>query len=1232
MTAKPSAILQATDAQATAANPYQHAWVSANAGTGKTKVLSDRYLALLLAGNKPEQILCLTYTNAGAGEMANRITSQLSRWAYIPESDLIDEITTLEKPYIKHIQPSQQTQTNQYQLTRDKIAKARQLFTDVLDCPEGLKIQTIHAFCQSILARFPLEAQISPALKLIEDHQVTNIVANATNIFLQKHLENPRIHKALSILIDETAPSNISLLFDAIQNEINEQNFTQIDDLIKQWLGSDQALEPITLTKQIVTERLLDDQDLYAIIEHKIGRDKNSYPPLQSWLAYNAQDRLKHFELYQNYFLTKKATIITAFENKRRKAHDQNDITELDLATRCQKEANRILDLLHRIDNIRLAQNTRAMFDIFKVLAPIFDHEKKRQGVVTYNDLINLTASLFSSSDTKDWVLYKLDHNIRHILIDEAQDTNPKQWKIIAELCALFFTSDDSFYVASQEQSKPKSQRNANHIFGKQLQWLPRTLFAVGDIKQSIYRFQGARPIYFEEHRKRFSTLSKQSNVGFENVPMQTSFRSGNAQLQLIDQVFANDEVPLSEQKITPKHQSYQNTRHGHVELWPVLRPQTNLSSDQTVQSLPAPSCLQLLCTQIADTIKSMIGTCWVSSKQRYAREGDFMILVAKRRPLMDPLTRALRKAGIAVSPGDKTNLLDEPAIIDIMSLLRFLSLPQDDLSLAEALRSPFIGANEQDIMDLVADKFTHNRQSIWETLLHQHTTHLNPAIIWLKKLLSATDQIALYDLIRMCLDLACPGPFLDQKNSSASDIPIITGRCALAQRLGNDINHQLESFSEFVSQYEIEQPSSLGAFIEYAQERASSLQKKQAKTNQNHVHIVTVHSAKGLEAPIILLPENIRSDNPKSDAISNIENENGLQITINKPAKWIGNCIDDFIAFGKQQEEYEKNRLLYVALTRSEDRLIIMAADNKSETNKKPYQGPPKHTWYTKISNGLHRLANTNGFQRQELVQNNPNFTWYGPKLIYETGYSQLQSSKPTPTSAPDPIELPAWVHTTLPLERETSAIITPSKIATSPNKHAKAFAKPANKLALLRGRFIHLLLEKLPNYQATSHLSIALRIAKQFYGLPQPTIDEAIDTCMTILNDPVFADIFTNKSRGELGFASTLNANTLAHIMPKADLHDLQSNKSKNGNTLIIGRIDRLVITNTHVLIVEYKSNVSIPKKPEAISNHILAQLSAYYHAAEQIYPNKPIQVAILWTHAPSLMHVPNHLLSKL
>lgn len=964
-------------AQLLAADPKVSAWVAASAGTGKTKVLTDRILNLLLQGFAPERILCLTFTKAAAAEMANRLTQRLACWATLSASELTQELEGL---------------MGAGSFTPSLSAQARHLFTLVLDAPGGMQIQTIHGFCQSILSRFPLEAGISPHFRVLDDMQTEEMVQEALHAAFMH--PTPMMEAALAILNSSMGDQQFSsILNEFFQHRARIVTLLEHHKTLWDYVGD--------LLRFLDVDPFVEEPE--AILDaHLAGRLKKQFAPTED-----------DFEAYVSVYLTQKKEI------RKKLSEDQ------------KPQAERILKFVKSVSALEVAQRTVAVLVLFQGVLEAYQDRKMRRCVLDYDDLIIQTQKLLSQPGVASWVMYKLDGGIDHLLVDEAQDTNAAQWEIIQSLTAEFFASDKPY----------------------------RTFFAVGDAKQSIYSFQGANPQEFLRLKNHFAALSQKVGQGWREVQLDLSYRSTTAILEIVDEVFANAQhrrgVSFDESAIV--HQAFRENHPGLVELWPLIEPNEVKEEEGTKGEWRLPlnrverfSLEARLAHYLAEEVEK-----WITSKRvlpsthRPIQPRDILILVRKRTALGQEIVRALKKRHIPVAGADRLVLTDHIAVMDLLALGQFVLLPEDDLTLACVLRSPLIGMSEDDLFTLA-----HERPgTLWASLSlkAKENSVFERAYVWLKSCLGRADITPVYEFYSWVLTQG-------------------EGWKRFLSRFGPEVEDALEEFLTQSLDYDQSRTTSLQGFVHFLNHQSQEIKRDASATVHNQIRLMTIHGSKGLQAPIVILPDAAESGREKRDALLWTDNLVMLRPTQSQDTE----ATQYFKTKSAEAEAEEKRRLLYVALTRAQDCLYVGGWRSGKDL--------ASDCWYRIIQDALKLKSGTYRFSQGDHEQN-----------LNFTGEQPSQDSLP----------LPVWVYTQpMQADRDSNNV-----------RDQKAYSRAA----VERGVLIHRLFEYLPQLPEGRRYEAACQIIQK-EGLVLSEWEPDIQATLHILEDAAFKEIFGPSALAEV------------------------------------------------------------------------------------------------------------------
>ncbi len=642
--------LEAGDPQRIAADPALSAFVTANAGSGKTKTLIDRVARLLLGGAKPETILCVTYTKAAASEMQRRLFEALGEWSVSPDDKLAEKLAALEdRPFEK-----------------DELSTARALFALALETPGGLKIQTIHAFCEKLLRRFPLEAGVSPGFRVMDDSASAAVAGTARRMVARLAMG------ALDDVAEAYARMSVALDFQSFQAMFSdfEARRGALSTFLTRQGGLDGAIgwvwravdvprgsDPEALAAEAMARM---DRTLWREAAGVLRLGTATDQKCAGQLAAVADNPDALFAEALAAFFTEKGEgdgVKWIGKTSGLKAHEG-------LRIRLLAEQTRLDEARQRLRAAQIAVDTTYVLTLANAYLAAYTLEKQSVGALDFADLIEKTCRLLRDRPAAAWVLYKLDGGIDHILVDEAQDTAPDQWTIVDALTEEFFAG--------------AGVRGAGRA---------RNMFVVGDEKQSIYSFQGARPELllrkFEFHRDRATG----AGFRFERVDLLTSWRSTPQVLSFVDAVFAPQALadaiqPGATLQVT--HTAARADHAGCVDIWPLeveRKADEREAWDAPLDAEPEDSANRRLARRIAAEIKALIARGEAvydkdDKRWRPAHAGDVLILVRRRRALFEEILRALKQAGIAVAGADRLALSEHIVFDDLVALARFVLFP----------------------------------------------------------------------------------------------------------------------------------------------------------------------------------------------------------------------------------------------------------------------------------------------------------------------------------------------------------------------------------------------------------------------------------------------------------------------------------------------------------------------------------------------------------------------------
>lgn len=1135
MTNTPAKPITRTADQLRAAQPDQSVWVSANAGSGKTGVLTDRITRLLLDGVAPERILCLTFTKAAAAEMTERLTRRLSQWAVADDDALQGELNALFG----------------HAATPDLMTPARRLFARTLDAPGGLKIRTIHSFCESLLGRFPLEAGIAPHFTVIDERTSAELLLEARDRVLARTEHDDTLAQAikqLAALVDEAG-------FGELMHAINF-NRSPLKAVLKAHGGAAGAaaalrthldLAPDATADSVVADACRDGTfDALALsraaqaLQQGAKTDQGRSPRLKTWIEADAETRARNFDDHKDVFLTKKG------EPRKEKSLASKGTLEADAGVLdgLLEEQARVWTVNEQIKACIVADATDALLVLAAALLDTVERLKARRALLDYDDLILAARGLLNDANGVSWVHYKLDGGLDHILVDEAQDTSPAQWDVITRLAGAFFDPD---------------LRDADK---------PRTVFAVGDEKQSIYSFQGAEPAAFERTRRHFDAAAQGLGQQVHPQEIAESFRSVSLILKLVDATFSDEAAQgLSfADKPIRHYTTIRAGQPGRVELWPVMRPDDQPEDDPWDAPLDATapqSPPSRLAAEIAETISGWLkNKDFLESMGRPITPGDIMILVRRRGHFAGEMVRELKRRGIAVAGADRMVLMDQLAVMDLMAAGRFALLPDDDLTLAALLKSPLIGLDEDALF-----RFAQGRSgSLWRALEAAARDGDGAAA-------TARDTLAGW---RSRVDFMPPFEFFTQVLGTEG------GRRRLLERLGRDAEDPIDEFLSLALDFEREHAPSLEGFLHWVEAGRTQI-KRDLDQGRGEVRIMTVHGAKGLQAPIVFLPDTCAR--PKGQGTSRLRWADDEDLVLWPPyadaETHQTSALKDRDG-AAMDEEYR--RLLYVAMTRAEDRLVVCGFEGKAKRSD--------GCWYDLIDDAMDSFADV-----QPLAKD------WGDDGKQIASAATVTTDRGDQQRAPDSESppLPAWARQPAPDEPEPSRPLSPSRPEADVPAALPPFAADDSH-RFQRGRLIHRLLQTLPDLAPEQRAGAAESfLAAPVHGLDAPARADILAETLGVLDHASFGFLFGPDSRAEVPVVGIV------------------------GKTVLSGQMDRLLIADDAVWIVDFKTNRPPPTTVNAIDPVYIAQMAAYAQVMAQIYPDKPIRAVLLWTDAPRLMEIP-------
>jgi ATP-dependent helicase/nuclease subunit A len=1111
--------------QVEAADPGTSVWVSANAGSGKTHALAQRVINLLLKGHDPAKILCITFTKAAAANMADRVFRTLARWTTCDDATLAKEIAA----------------TASGRSDAAQRRRARQLFARALETPGGLKVQTIHAFCTRLLHQFPFEANVAARFTVLDETVERQLLEHLTLQVMLAAAADPesRLGKALAGAIAAAADQTfVDVVHDAIGRR----------DAVAAWIERCGGVE--AAVSELAGVLGIDPADSEAAICAECAREGipcKDWPALADILAGgNNTDRAQARRLRRaakagwpgavdDYL----AVFLRAEDGS---AKDDRYLMGKDLRkehpavfARLAAERDRAAACGPRLRAVRARDRTAALLAVAHEVIVRYRAEKDRRGALDYDDLIDRTLALLDRVSAA-WVLYKLDLGIDHILVDEAQDTSPKQWEIIKRLASEF---------TAGAGARPQK----------------RTIFAVSDHKQSIFSFQGAAPEKLVEVRRHFERAHKDAELGFLYRDFPFSFRSSAAVLAAVDQVFSREQAygGFVADRVETRHEALPHAAPGLVEIWhpPVKAEKIEMPDawtapfDEPKETSPAVR----LAERIARTVMQ-----WKTAGHRL---GDILILVRQRGPLFEAIIRALKNASLAVAGADRLVLTEHIAIMDLIALADALLLPQDDLALAAVLRSPLFGFSDDDLFEIAWNR---GERSLREALA-RHPKPGNAAV---------AEQ-----LDRLAARAVSESPFSFYAKLLGPD----GGRKRILGRLGPEANDALDEFLSLALAYETRETPSLQGFAAWLRE-ANAEVKRDMEMTRDEVRVMTVHGAKGLEAHTVILADTTsKPAGPRDPRLLSLGTESTAP-----PMVWATGSQNDVPVVqaarerARQAAHDEYRRLLYVALTRAAERLIVCGIEG---VNRRP-----EGCWYDLVFDALESSCDRISAGAD------------GEILRFRKSAEMVATTAPEETKVPEPA--PTWLCRPQAPEAISVQKLTPSAHDEELPAAPAAGRRPRPQ-ARARGSIVHRLIQSLPDIPPDRRAEAGRQhLARTARDFSEAERDAMLREVLALLDDAQFAPLFAAGNRAEVPIVGRI--------------------ATDKGQTLsVFGQVDRLAVTADGVRIADFKTGrpASLEELPD--DHPYLRQLAAYRAVLRAIYPDRVVRASLVWTETPALMEIP-------
>ncbi len=827
------------------------------------------------------------------------------------------------------------------------------------------------------------------------------------------------------------------------------------------------------------------------------------------------------------------------------------------------REQARLCEAVDRIKAARIAEASVHAISLALAHIELYDGAKGALRALDFGDLIQRTHELLTVRADAAWVLFKLDGGLDHVLLDEAQDTAPDQWDILRALTGEFFIGQGA---------------GESH----------RTVFAVGDEKQSIFSFQGAAPERLAVETQQIGAMVRASERPFQQVQLLESWRSTPEILQFVDAVFAPTEIaaglkPAGSIAFPLRHLATR-TDHGCVDLWPLDETEPSDETDPwaPVDAEPPRSATKELARRIARAITEMVGRGESVGDRQGGRRamgyGDVLILVRRRNALFHEIIRALKFAKVPVGGADRMLLSEHIVFQDLLGLGRFARFAEDDLTLAALLRSPFCDIDEDGLFDLAYDR----GGTLWAALQRRAGERAEWGeaarfFAWVRTLADARAPFDFYARVLARLDergLSMKRRFLGRLGREAEDaIDAFLAETLAAERRGVI---ELERFVHEMAASEIE---------------VKREQEDPERQGEGEVRVMTVHGAKGLEAPVVILPDTTTRATVQGGPLLSTGDGGFL---------WAPRKADDCPASADartQRElaaDHESLRLLYVALTRARDRLIVGGIKTLDH-----------------LTRGSWREVIEAGFESEAIAPHVRHVPLDGGGWLLRYGEDPVPGLA---FGAADilPGPLPAWATRLAPTESAAARYAAPSRLGEDARGPAPSpLARSLGLGRYRRGEIIHRLLQLLPDVAPAERADAAQRLLARERDLTDEHRAEMAAAALAVLSDERFAAVFGPGSRAEIALAGAA-----ARLPP---------------GVAVSGRVDRLLVEDRRVLVADFKTNRPAPATIEAADPAYVRQMAVYWALLGEIFPGRTVEAALIWTDGPKLMPIPEILLSR-
>jgi len=1200
-----------------ACNPAFNATVSASAGSGKTWLLITRIVRLLIAGADPGNIIALTFTRKAAGEMQIRLNQRLFAMATADEKML-----------------EQQLQMIGCSIDQNNKTIAAGLYEKLIHSLYPIRIQTFHSFCQDILSRFPLEADIPPGFELIEDTSL--LERQAWQALFDK--ANPLIKKSAIKQASDFAPAGQKLVehLDIIMQFCNgpDNTLTALSSFLAHrsdwWAYTAHTAQPVDFACRALAQSLQLDENLtrdgqkpaaqflnesntekLLIFSNLLREIKNitseKHADSIDTALQDEKDSETRFSLIASAFIKKDGEkLIQGRQHSaalEKKLGTENASRFIELHDEIAEKIQRVNEQNKRLLSLKL---NSAWYFAGHQYVEIFQQLKREMRLLDFTDLEWKCYELLQHADNAHWVQYKIDQRIDHILIDEFQDTNPTQWHLLSPIL--------------EEIAAGPEQR-------------ARSVFLVGDEKQSIYSFRRANPAL-----QFMASQWLADNLQARATPLDFSRRSSAAIIECVNQIF---EQPDIKDIMTgySMHDTWLKTLPGQVMLCELFEEDETVRDDAANDSTtsdvaedsnhatsrqagyfrnplkqPREISLKTIRHKEAGYIARQIlqlknGHSLITDNNvvRPLEFGDIMILM-RNRTHIDIYEDALKQHGIAFIGSKKGGLLDNLEIQDLICLLNTLITPYSDLALAQVLKSPIFNASDEDLILIAREN---NAAHWYERLLHlaadpeDNTVRpaLSEALRRAASLLPRWQQLAEQLPVHDCLDR-----IFSEGN--------IIKRYVAANRTANreKVAANCQRFLELSLETDSGRYPSITRFLQQLNHlkyySSNPPEEPLSKSDESRVRLMTIHGSKGLESPVVFLAD-CNSTSSNRDTYASLvrwpaeeSRPVNFQLQLNKDNT-------DQVTQKLQQEKLgeqtrEELNLLYVALTRAREQLYISGIKNRKSNDR---------SWYQIIASGMENIT-----ERETTIDD------IGCRVFRHLAYDAVTVTQPDAPAMPSDTQRNIDQRLLKPIEPQylnkpaANNMIAPSLFIdedfateTVPDSEGTAAQQTAldAKTARWRGIIIHRIIEQL--CKSKTYPAVKLTVEpiyqqlKADIALLQPAYIEQLDSCIqeavSLFNHADFTAIFNPAT-------DTLTYNEMPLMY-------------KQGTQTVYGIVDRVIRSENSVQIIDYKSHrFAATETAENVAEQFATQLQYYADGIRRLWPTHKVRAGILFTQQQEMV----------